>query len=701
MRASQMWSIGALWGLGYALVHSGVAHAGGVQQPEVQLEATTVSGSAATAAATGESANQGYVPRAQLENRPLLRPGELLETVPGLIVTQHSGDGKANQYFLRGLNLDHGTDLATTVAGMPVNMRTNAHGQGYTDLNFVIPELVSGIAYKKGTYFAEEGDFSAAGAVRIDYADRLPQGIAQFELGEHNYRRGLLANSTTVGPGTLLYGFEWLGENGPWTVPEGVHKLNGVLRYTVPLGGGERVSITGMAYKNAWQSTDQVPLRAVNEGLISRFGAIDPTDGGAASRYSLSVDWLRPLADGQFKANAYVIKSRLQLFSNFTYALNNPEQGDQFEQFENRVTTGVNASRTWLGTLAGRESETEFGSQTRFDRLDPISLSNTEARQPYALVRSDTVNETSTALYLRNSTQWLPWLRTIAGVRADQFWYNVASSNPLNSGSGSDHIVSPKLSVVLSPTARTDVFMNWGRGYHSNDVRGATATVDPVSGDPVQKVSVLVPATGYEIGVRTRELAPNLQLSASLWRLDIGSELVFSGDSGTTEPSRPSRRTGVELAAYYTPRPDLIFDADAAFSRARFRDSDPVGDYIPEAIQTTASAGVSWAHDRWTLGARLRYFGPRPLVEDNSVRSASSFLVNLKLGYRLQKNVRVFVEVLNAFNKKANDIDYYYASLLKGETSPLGANGVATGINDHHIHPAEPRTVRAGVVWNF
>lgn len=702
MRASGAGSVRVLCCLGCVLGCPGFAHAGGVQQPEVQLEATTVNGSAAAAAvATGEAANQGYVPRAQLENRPLLRPGELLETVPGLIVTQHSGDGKANQYFLRGFNLDHGTDLATTVAGMPANMRTHAHGQGYTDLNFVIPELVSGIAYKKGTYFAEEGDFSAAGAVRIDYVDHLPQGIAQFELGERNYRRGLLASSIAVGLGTLLYGFEWLSEDGPWVVSEGVHKLNGVLRYTVPLGGGERFSVTGMAYKNAWQSTDQVPLRAINEGLISRFGAIDPTDGGAASRYSLSADWVRPLSDGQVKANAYVIKSRLQLFSNFTYALNNPVQGDQFEQFENRVTTGVNASRTWLGTLAGHDSETEIGSQTRYDRLDPISLYNTQDRQPYALVRSDTVNETSTALYLRNSTQWLPWLRTTAGVRADQFWYNVASNNPFNSGSGSDHILAPKLSVVLSPTARTDVFVNWGRGYHSNDVRGATTTVDPVTGNPVQKVSVLVPATGYEIGVRTKDVAPNLQLSASLWRLDIGSELVFSGDTGTTEPSRPSRRTGVELAAYYKPMPELILDADAAFSRARFRDSQPIGNDIPEAIETTASAGVSWTQDRWTLGARLRYFGPRPLIEDNSVRSASSFLVNLKLGYRVRKNLRVFVEVLNVLNKQVNDIDYYYASLLRGEASPLDANGVATGIDDHHVHPAEPRTVRAGVTWNF
>lgn len=681
--------------------------AGGMQQPPQELPAVTVQAtrSDASTADTAVSASQGFVSQEQLANRPLLRPGELLETVPGLIVTQHSGDGKANQYFLRGFNLDHGTDLATTVAGMPVNMRTHAHGQGYTDLNFVIPELVSGIAYKKGTYFAEDGDFSAAGAVNMNYVSRLPAGIAQIEFGQHDYRRALLANSHQVGPGTALFGLEWLQENGPWVMPEGVRKLNGVFRYTLPLGGGERVSVTTMGYRNSWDATDQVPQRAINEGLISRFGYIDPTDGGYASRYSLSADWLRPLQSGLFTVNGYVIKSRLQLFSNFTYALNNPERGDQFQQFENRVTAGVNASRLWFGKLGQHDSETEVGAQLRFDRLDPITLANSEARQIYETVRTDTVNETSAALYVRNTTEWLPWLRTIAGLRADQFWYGVSSDNPANSGNGTDHIVSPKFSIVMSPADQTEVFLNWGRGYHSNDVRGATTTIDPTTGERTQKVSVLVPATGYEIGVRTRRLAPGLQLSASLWQLDIGSELVFSGDSGTTVPSRPSRRRGIELAGYYAP-PDgplagLILDADAAFSRARFRDHEDVGDYIPESIQTTASMAVSYNTGRWSVGARARYFGPRPLIEDNSVRSASSFLVNLKVGYRVLKDVRVFAEVLNVLGKQVNDIDYYYASLLKGETSPVNADGNPTGINDHHIHPAEPRTFRVGVLWNF
>lgn len=693
--------------LACTVVVHGAALAGGLQQTEGDLPMVTVHATANGGApsAPAIAANQGYVSREQLENRPLLRPGELLETVPGLIVTQHSGDGKANQYFLRGFNLDHGTDLATTVAGMPVNMRTHAHGQGYTDLNFVIPELVSGIGYRKGTYFADQGDFSAAGAVSMDYLSALPAGIAQIELGQHGYRRGLLADSGAVGPGTLLGGFEWLQQDGPWVLPEGVRKLNGILRYTLPLGQGEQFGVTAMAYRNTWQSTDQVPQRAIDDGTISRFGYIDPTDGGYASRYSLSADWFRPVSSGTFRANTYVIKSRLQLFSNFTYALDNPERGDQFEQFENRVTAGMNASRIWFGKLGQRDSETELGVQARFDRLDPIVLANSEARQVYETVRSDTVNETSAALYLRNTTEWLPWLRTIAGLRADQFWYGVSSSNPANSGNGTDHILSPKLSVVLSPAAQTEVFVNYGRGYHSNDVRGATTTVDPSTGEPAQRVSVLVPATGYEIGVRTARLLPGLQLSASLWRLDIGSELVFSGDSGTTEPSRPSRRTGVELAAYYAPADGplagLIVDADAALSRARFRDQDPAGDYIPEAIQTTASMGVAMNRGRWSVGARARYFGPRPLVEDNSVRSASSFLVNLKVAYRIVRNVRIFAEVLNVFDKRVNDIDYYYASLLKGETSPLDANGAPTGINDRHVHPAEPRTFRAGVLWNF
>lgn len=683
------------------------ALAGGLQQAQQELPAITVQAARfdVATADTAVSASQGYVSREQLANRPLLRPGELLETVPGLIVTQHSGDGKANQYFLRGFNLDHGTDLSTTVAGMPVNMRTNAHGQGYTDLNFVIPELVSGIAYKKGTYFAEEGDFSAAGAVSMDYVSQLPTGIAQIELGQHDYRRAVLANSHQVGPGTALYGLEWLQENGPWVLPEGVRKLNGMFRYTLPLSAGERVSITAMGYRNSWDSTDQVPQRAINEGLISRFGNIDPTDGGYASRYSLSADWLRPVQSGLFRANAYVIKSRLQLFSNFTYALNNPERGDQFQQFENRVTAGVNASRLWFGKLGPRDTETEVGAQVRFDRLGPIALANSEERQIYETIRTDTVNESSAALYVRNTTEWLPWLRTIAGLRADQFWYGVSSDNPANSGNGTDHIISPKFSVVMSPADQTEVFLNWGRGYHSNDVRGATTTIDPSTGAPVQKVSVLVPATGYEIGIRTRRLAPALQLSASLWQLDIGSELVFSGDSGTTEPSRPSRRRGIELAGYYAP-PDgplagLILDADAAFSRARFRDHEDIGDYIPESIQTTASAGVSYNTGRWSVGARARYFGPRPLIENNSVRSASSFLVNLKVGYRVLKGVRIFAEVLNVFGKRVNDIDYYYASLLKGEMSPLNADGSPAGINDHHIHPAEPRTFRVGVLWSF
>ncbi|GAA4325404.1 TonB-dependent receptor [Pigmentiphaga soli] len=684
-----------------ALLSAG-AQAGGVQAPAPAdtptLAAVTVAARPVPAASPvdterSDSATEGYVPRAQLENRPLLRPGELLETVPGLIVTQHSGDGKANQYFLRGFNLDHGTDLATTFNGMPANMRSNAHGQGYTDLNFVIPELVDYVAYRKGPYFADQGDFATAGAVGIEYADRLPANLAQMELGEHGYRRGVLAGSPQLGAGTLLYGLEWMNEDGPWDLPEGVRKLNGVLRYTMPLGGGEKLGISAMAYRNSWHATDQVPGRAVDSGLIGRFGMIDPTDGGRASRLSLSADWLRPLADGQIKANAYVVKSRMQLFSNFTYYMDDPARGDQFEQSEDRVITGANVERTWFSTLLGRDSQSSVGMQVRHDRLAPVTLSATENRNVVQDISVDTLSETSAAFYASNSTQWLPWLRTVAGLRADQFWYDVdAKVTPANSGSGSQRAISPKLSVILSPAKGTEVFLNYGRGYHSNDVRGATAAVDPETGEPLDKVRLLVPGKGGEVGVKTAAFVPGLQLSAALWQLDLDSELVYSGDSGATEPSRPSRRRGIELAAYYAPTPGVVLDVDGGFSRARFRDRDPAGDHIPEAVRTTASAGLSVNRGAWTFGARLRYFGPRPLIEDNSQRSTSSLLVNMKLGYRVAKNVRLYAELLNVLDRKVNDIDYYYASQLRGEAVP---------VDDRHIHPAEPRTLRMGVAWNF
>ena len=645
-----------------------------------------------------DSANQGTVTSEQLENRPRQRTGELLEAVPGVIVTQHSGDGKANQYFSRGFNLDHGTDFRTSVLGMPVNQPTNAHGQGYSDLNFVIPELVESIQYKKGTYYAEEGDFSAAGAAAFDYFRSMAKGLLSVEAGQDKYRRVVLANSSALGNGKLLYAFEGAGQDGPWQTPEHYKRFNGVLSYSGKSGNDDyRLSV--MALQSSWNATDQVPLRAVSSGLLDRFGAVDPTDGGQTSRYSVSGDWSRKFSDGVAKVNAYLVKSQLDLFSNFTYALDNPVNGDQVNQSEHRLLGGLNAERAWVHKLAGFESETSVGMQLRRDELSPVALYSTEARQRLSTTREDQVREGASALYVSNTTRWLPWFRTTAGLRSDWVSFDVNSSNPANSGKVNASITSPKFSAVFTPVETAELYLNWGEGFHSNDARGVTGTVDPKTGlatasdgSAIRPATPLVKAIGKEAGLRLSGLVRGLQTALSVWQLDLASELVFSGDAGTTQASRPSHRTGIELANYYSPARGWIIDADLAWSRARFSDVDAAGPFIPGAVDRTASLGLSAESGRWTSGVRLRYFGGRALIEDNSARSSPTTLVNAKLGYAITPTIKLTAEVSNLLNREVTDIDYFYQSQLKGEAAP---------VNDYHFHPAEPRALRVGLVMRF
>jgi hypothetical protein len=504
-----------------------------------------------------------------IESRPTLRPAEVLEFVPGVIVSQHSGDGKANQYYLRGFNLDHGTDFATFVDGMPVNMPSHAHGQGYSDLNWLIPELVDRIRYRKGPYYAEEGDFASAGTARIDLFDNLPRGVASLTLGQDRYGRALLANAGALGGGRLLYALELAHNDGPWQSPEKFHRANGVLRYSTA-GETSRSTVTAMGYSAGWNSTDQIPQRAVDAGLIGRFGALDASDGGGTYRYSLSATHEQRFADGDLKIDAYAMRSQLRLFSNFTFFLEHPIDldpagidGDQFEQFERRTVLGLAASRFWNMKLAGADSVSTLGLQARHDRLDPVGLYATVARQRARITQESRVRETSVGLYGENSTQWLPGFRSIAGVRADRFHFDVGSSIAQNSGKRDAGLVSPKLSFVFGPWRKTEYFVNVGQGFHSNDARGATATVAARTGDPVDPVTPLVRSKGGELGLRT-EVVPGLQTSLAFWTLRLGSELVFVGDAGETEASRASRRSGIELNNHWVVVPWLLLDADFA-----------------------------------------------------------------------------------------------------------------------------------------
>jgi hypothetical protein len=636
-----------------------------------------------------DSASEGVTGQKELAERPILRPGELLETVPGVIITQHSGSGKANQYFLRGFNLDHGTDFRTTVDDIPVNMPSHGHGQGYSDLNFLIPELVDTVRYKKGPYYADEGDFSAAGAAEFSYVNTLLKGIASVTPGEYGYGRLLVADSKKYAGGDLLGAIEVGRNDGPWVHPDDYKKLNGILRWNRG-DAGNGLTVTAMGYDGKWNSTDQIPERAVTEGLISRFGAIDPTDGGRSYRYSLAADWRRGTDTALTRASAYVLRYGLKLFSDFTYFLDDPVNGDQFEQLDNRTVTGFQLSRQWALTLGGHQVETSAGLQVRNDSIGN-GLLHTRDQQFLSTTRRDDVEQVSGGPYAQARVVWNPWLRTETGMRADEYYADVRSDLAANSGHRQSAILSPKLAVTLGPWSATELYLDYGYGFHSNDARGATIQVDPKTGEPVDQVTPLVRAKGADIGIRTSAI-PDLQTSVTVFRLDLDSELVFSGDGGTTEASRPSRREGIELQSFFTPRPWLTIDADYAWSRARFSDFDPVGDHIPGAIENALSAGISVDGLGWFGSLRLRYFGPRPLIEDDSVRSKASSLLTFRIGRKFPNGLAIAVDVFNLLGNEVSDVDYYYESQLRGEPAP---------VNDLHFHPAERRSVRLEIVWRY
>ena len=638
-----------------------------------------------------ESSTQGTVTRAQLETRPVLRTGELLETVPGLVVTQHSGDGKANQYFLRGFNLDHGTDLATSVDNVPVNFHTHGHGQGYTDINFVIPELLDRIEYKKGTYYADEGNFSAAGAVDLVYRRKLEGSVLSLTVGEDSYLRGLVAGSANLGDGDLVWGLEYGQTDGPWELKEDLRRTNAVLKYSQGTRA-DGFSITASFYDGDWMSTDQIPERAVQDGALDRFGYVDPTDGGATHRYGLNFEFGHPVGDWNLRANVYAIDYQLDLFSNFTYFID-AVNGDQFEQFDQRKDYGLHAEIGRDTEYAGMTGTLRFGVDSRYDDIGRVGLYLTHDRERLSTVREDAVGVFNIGFYVEQQLQVTDWLRAIGGLRFDSASFDVNSNLAANSGRASDQLASPKFSLVFGPWADTELFVNAGSGFHENDARGTTITVDPADGvTPAARVNPMVRARGAEVGVRTAAL-PYTQLALTAWGLDLDSELLYVGDAGATEPSRATRRYGVELGAFVTPLPWLTLDADLAWSHARFTDYDPAGDQVPNAVESVASVGVAMQHPSgWFGGARFRHFGAAPLIEDNSVRSDPTTVVNLELGRRVGKHFSVSLAAYNLLDSHDNDITYFYESQLPGESTP---------VQDRHFHPVEPRTLRLTVETRF
>jgi len=663
-----------------------------------------------------QSAGQVTVGATEIEDRPILRSGEVLETLPGLIITQHAGGGKANQYFLRGFNLDHGTDIAIFLDGMPLNLPSHAHGEGYSDMNTVIPEFVERVDAEKGPYYADVGNYGSAGNANVVFFKTLPQNFFTVEGGMYGFGRGVFGASQKLGKGDLLYGGEAYYDDGPWTHPDAYKKFNGLLTYSQG-DDANGLSITARGYHGKWNSSDQLPVPA--QSLVGFFGTLNPTDGGNSQRYSLQGEWHRQGANSETRILAYGFYYDLDLFSDFTYYLVDPVKGDQFEQKDRRWVGGLDARHTIFSRWFGRKVENTFGLQVRNDwvhnglyqaenrvRVDKIDV-DTGTTLPET-TQADRFSDTQLGFYAENKIQWAEKFRTIAAIRGDVGHVDVTSLvNSANSGTASKFLPSPKLSLIFGPWSNTEFYIQGGFSYHSNDARGATLTVQPVSADnpypntPATPIPLLIQTKGAEVGVRTVAV-PHLQSTLSVWYLHSNSELLQDGDTGGTSPSeQSSNRYGIEWANYYTPTQHLAFDFDIADSRALFTalDGDDAapnsagGKYVPEAVGWVIASGIT-VHDlkRFSGSLRLRYFGPRYLTSDGLYQSNLTAMLNAGLGYQINKSWRVSAEFLNLLNRRDSDINYAYESRI----TPTAASAFT-----NVYHPVEPFQVRFGLHYIF
>ena len=642
------------------------------------------------------SASSGQVGRTDILPRPILRPGDVVEVVPGMVATQHSSNGKANQYFIRGFNLDHGTDFAFFVDGMPVNMRTHGHGHGYSDLNFLIPELIERVDYRFGPHDPATGDFSSAGWSHVRLIDALPDAdvLASTTVGFHSYVRFLgAANWTLENDVKLLTAIETVSSDGPWVNEEDQQKINALARFSAG-DHHQGWNVTFMAYDNSWDSTDQVPERAIETGIIDRLGAIDPTTGGESQRLSLSGSWHKEQEDHHWQAQAYFIQYDLDLWSNFTYFLEDTVDGDQFQQVDDRIIIGGSFIHSHDGQIGQLPFTQELGVDFRYDIIDEVGLYRSKDREKLSTIRKDSVDEYALGLWYESDLRWNEQWRTVFGLRADAFWADVDSDLSENSGDSDDQILSPSLSFIWTIDADNELSLNAGLGFHSNDARGTTIETDPVSLSPVDDVDFLVQTQGIDLGLRTTAIE-GLHATLNLWYLELDSEILFVGDAGNTEAAGASQRFGIDFSGHFIPdaHPNINLDLDVSLVDAKFKDEPSDADKIPGSVPYVITTGcVAMLPRDWFTSIRLRHFGARPLEESGDIESDSSTLVNLAVGFE-RDSFKAKIEIFNLFDSDENDIEYYYASRLSGEP--------VSGVEDIHLHPSEPRSIRVTLESRF
>jgi hypothetical protein len=710
------------------------------QEPSSVVSTVVVTASRVNLLGQAQTASQGSVTQKEVELRPIYRPGQLLETTPGLVVTAHSGEGKANQYLVRGFNLDHGTDIANFIDDMPINRPSNAHGQGYSDVNFFMPEVAAGLDFTKGPYYASVGDFGSVASTHVKLANEIPDQIAVSggTLGMYNVFAG---GTHRFSADDRLLGAVYYGHlDGPWDHPDNFRKYTGILRYSHGVAA-DGWNVTAMYFKGDGNFTTDQPLRAVDQGLISRWGTLDPTDGNTSERYSLSAHWAGYTENWKFASSGYFIHSRMTLWNNFTHFLDDPVNGDQEQQDETRDTFGGQATASWAQEYGhGITNETVFGLQARNDELyvdkrhtrqrrvlnycsqlgDSSLGPGPEAPAPATLLQlqsdprygymsapigacnADRASMLDLGPYVETTTRWTPWLRTVIGLREEYYRASDHSFISGFQGSASQTLFQPKGSLVIGPFHQTEFYVSAGRGFHSDDVRGVFGTV-PLEGVPAAagKTPLMAAATGEEVGVRTN-IVPKMQVQVAVFREEFKSELRYNADSGADGANAPSLRQGVELSAQYRPLRWLELNTDLAFSHPRYTGSTAElaafglgGPFIADAPNFIGSFGVLVDNfGPWFGGLQWRDLGAYPINDGEKHPTDPGYSeFNVDLGYRINDHLKLQATAFNLFDTRANAAAFYYAARLPGEP--------VDGINDYQTHPLEPLSGNIKVTWTF
>ena len=655
---------------------------------------------------SAETASQGTVTQQEIDLRPVARVGQIFEAVPGLVVTIHSGEGKANQFLARGFNLDHGTDFATFIDDMPVNEGTHAHGQGYSDIHYLIPELAGGLDYTKGPFYANVGDFGVIGSAHLHLLNDVPNQVS-LSAGTLGDERAFASGTLHFDNGDRLIAAGDVSHyDGPFEHPDNYRTIHAAARY-VHGDDSNGFNVTAMYYRAQWNNTTDQPISAVNEGLIDRYGNLDPSDGGHAERFSLSAQDVVSGDDWKVTTNVYAIHSLLTLWNNFTHYLVDPVHGDQEQQDETRNVFGGETAYARIDEVAGITVEDTFGLQGRYDE-NYIDRRHTEQRTILRecpgfintglfVCNADQVTQGNVAGYLQNTVHWLPWLRTVVGLREDYYGGTDHSLVTGFTGDVNKTLFQPKGSVIFGPWYETEVYVSAGRGYHTNDLRGVFGTVPSTGANGgFEGTSYLSKIISEEVGIRS-DVIPKVNLTAALFRIDFDSFLTYNQDQGNDFAGPPARLKGVELSAQYHPFNWLELNADVNFTHTRYFTGD-IAFYGLQGLRIAASPGFIGSFgaiaDRgpWFGGAELRWLGGYPLVEDASFSSKGYKDVNVDAGYRFNERLKVQLDIFNLFDSHAYAAQYAYQYQVAPNRAPQ------TGPT---FHPLEPISAKLTLTATF